>query len=320
MNAAVLSMPNPKLFRRAAYGLALWCGLASTPVLGQDSLTRARALYLAADYEQTLEVLGQFSGGAAPEQLEIAAYRVFCLVALGRTEEATRAIESMVAADPFYQPPETLASPRIRKVFGDTRRAALPTIARREYATAKAAFDRKDPGSTALFERLLTLLADPDLEGPESADLRTLADGFRELSLAFHVPEPVAIEPLRAAAPPVPQAPGPSVGSSPAPVSAPAREGDPGVTPPVTLSQALPLWIPPSRGTDRQQQFDGILEVLIDQRGLVTTATLRASVHPQYDAELLKLARSWKFKAATKDGVPVPYLKVVRIRLRPSGD
>lgn len=312
-------MPDPKTLRRAAYTLALWLGLWSTPLLGQDSLTRARALYLAADYEQALAVLDQSGGDAVPEPIEVSAYRVFCLLALERTEEATRAIESMVAGDPFYQPPDTLASPRIRKVFGDTRRAALPAIARREYVTAKAAFDRKDPASTALFERLRRLLTEPDLEGPESADLRTLADGFRELSLAFHVPEPVAAEPTRVAASPAPQTAGPSVASSVAPASAPAREGDPGVTPPVTVSQTMPVWIPP-RGADRQQQFDGILELLIDERGSVTTATLRSSVHPQYDAELLRLARQWKFRAATKDGVPIPYLKLVRILLRPAGN
>lgn len=325
-------MPAPHAIRRTACALALCCGLWASPVLGQSTLEHARELYLTANYEEALTLLGQLRGDTQAQKTEIAAYQVFCLIALGRTDEATRAIEAIVAADPFYQPADTIASPRIRSVFRDTRRAALPAVAQREYATAKAAFDRKDPGSTALFERVLTLLRDPDLNTPAAADLRVLADGFRELSRAFSAPKPVDAQPAQsavaAAAPPSapstppPAAPQPSpqpglASAAAAAAPLPAREGDPGVTPPVALSQALPPWVP-SRGLERQQQFEGVLLVLIDERGVVTDATLRTRIHPQYDEELLKLARTWKFKPALKDGKPTPYLKVVQIRLRPS--
>ena len=36
-----------------------------------------------------------------------------------------------------------------------------------------------------------------------------------------------------------------------------------------------------------------------------------------YDPELLEMAKSWKFKPATKDGVPVRYRTTVEVRLGP---
>ena len=100
------------------------------------------------------------------DRTEIGTYEVFCLLALGLTDDANRAIAAVVATDPFYQPAESVASPRVRAVFKEARRDALPSVAQREYTVAKAAFDRKDPGSTALFERLLRLLDDPDRKDP----------------------------------------------------------------------------------------------------------------------------------------------------------
>jgi TonB family protein len=97
----------------------------------------------------------------------------------------------------------------------------------------------------------------------------------------------------------------------------PAREGDPGVVPPVAISQDMPRWSPPSAGIERLRAYQGVIEVVIDARGAVTAATIRASVHPQYDAELLRMARTWKFKPATKNGKPLAYAKLVEVRLQP---
>ena len=45
--------------------------------------------------------------------------------------------------------------------------------------------DITDPGAAAMFERLLMLLDDPDVKKlPALADLRTVAEGFRDLSRA----------------------------------------------------------------------------------------------------------------------------------------
>jgi len=56
---------------------------------------------------------------------------------------------------------------------------------------------------------------------------------------------------------------------------------------------------------------------MIDESGNVASAELRQSVHPLYDDELLAAARKWKYKPAMRNGVPMPYVKIVEIRLQP---
>ena len=116
------------------------------------------------------------------------------MLALGRDAEAQSVIESLVVADPLYQPSSEV-SPRVRTAFSDVRRRLLPAIIPQQYAKAKAAFDRKEYAAAAAgFNQVLTVLADPDvvqLAGqPPLSDLRTLATGFQELSTKAIPPPP----------------------------------------------------------------------------------------------------------------------------------
>jgi TonB family protein len=320
--------------------LVLLVGVGASPVLAQASLTRARELYQSADYEQSLAMLDQLRGNGAEELTEIGTYKAFCLLALGRNDDAARAIGAIVAVDPFYQPPESLASPRVRAVFREARQKSLPAIIQRDYAAAKAAFDRKDPNTTALFDRVLRLLGDPDATGPAAADLRLLAEGFRDLSRAFSAPPVVRSSPSQGegpltigrgsegapqpAAAPAPQptrgaqSPGATGAAPPIVSTKPGTEEDPSVTPPVALSQTLPRWNPPAVASlNRSRVLEGVLQVFIDDKGSVTDARIQSSILPQYDTELVKVARTWKFKPAMRNGQPVAYVKVMQIRLTP---
>ena len=117
-------------------------------------------------------------------------YRSLCLLALGRGAEAEAAIAVVVASDPMYQPTETEASPRVRTAFSEVRQRQLPDIARTRYASAKAAFDRKDyPAAEQQFRELLRLIDDPDMGG-RLGDLRMLVTGFVDLSAAAAAPPP----------------------------------------------------------------------------------------------------------------------------------
>jgi hypothetical protein len=333
---------------RTTLGILLVAGALSAPLVAQPSLAHARDLYVAADYEGALAALGDLRPSDG-EATEAGTYKVLCLLALGRSLEATREIESIVATDPFYQLPDTMASPRVRDVFRQTRLKALPAVAQREYTEAKAAFDRRDPEAAKKFARVLALLDEPGLlYSATAADLRLLATGFRDLSREFAAQKPQAVPadtavtapgaaPVTSAAPepnaPEPNAPAPQSAASaeepaaqPAPVTgnvrtpradAPAHEGDPGVTPPVPIVQPMPRWIPPTGSTARREQFEGILELLIDARGSVAHAVLRTPVHPEFDDELLKVARTWTFKPATRAGVPTSYVKFLQVRLSP---
>src|SRR4030095_14568811 len=81
--------------------------LLSGPRLhAQDSLEAARQLYASAEYTSALSMLNGLGNVDSPreERRAIALYRTLCLLAVGRGQEADRAIESMVSADPLYRP------------------------------------------------------------------------------------------------------------------------------------------------------------------------------------------------------------------------
>jgi hypothetical protein len=272
-------------------------------------LSAARDLYASARYDEALAVLNGLqpsSDGGGFDRKSIEQYRSLCLLALGRGSEAESAIAAVVTADPLFMPNETEASPRVRSAFSDVRQRLLPEIASLRYAAAKAAYDRKEyPAAETQFRDLVNLLNDPQMGG-RLTDLRTLAIGFVDLATAAAAPpEPKRVEP----APP-----------APAPVAAPASvnskalhvwTGDePGVTPPVALRQEVPR-VPTMISSQARER--GLLEVVIDEQGRVTGLTMRLSIHPIYDSQLIAAARDWRYKPAMAGGVPVKFRKVIQI-------
>ena len=283
----------------------------------QDTLARAKDLYGLASYEESLAVLNRLHETVSPAvSSEVAGYQVLCLLALGRTDEAEKAIVALVKADPLYRPSESIMSPRTRGKFDAVRRELLPGIAQQTYDKAKAAFDRKDlPVALAEFDRVVALLDDPGLADLQNmADLRRLAIGFRDLSKASatEVPaSPAAVAsnlaaPTEAAAPPAPD---------------PARTytgEDAGVVPPIVVSRRTPVWTPRNE-IEKRRVFRGLLDLVVNEAGDVTSAVLSKSIHSTYDVQLVDMARTWKFRPAMKDGVPVKYRMTIEIRLG-SGD
>ena len=306
---------------RTRHRLAISCvaWLAAVAVVaGQDTLARARELYNLASYDDALLVLSRLQQTASPtESSEIAGYQVFCLLALGRKDDAKRAIAALVRADPLYRPSEATTSPRTRATFNEVRRGLLPGIVQEVYDKAKAAFDRKEPQTAvAEFDRVLALLDEPELaEVSNMADLRRLAAGFRDLSsAAARPPAPVAAlakAPDPPATAPQPAAPEPASREPPT-----YNPDDAGVVPPVAVLRPTPSWQPRNE-IEKRREFRGVLLVLVDERGDVTSAVLGKSVHPTYDTALVQMARTWKFRPATKDGVPVRCRTTIEIRLGP---
>jgi TonB family protein len=181
----------------------------------------------------------------------------------------------------------------------------LPTIIQKKYASAKAAFDRKEfAPASAGFTEMLLLMTDPDVEAaasrPPLSDLRTLAAGFRDLASA-------------AAAPPPPPPPDPVPAARPAPVVPRVfRSGDANVVPPVAIQQELP----PFPGQLRVARV-GMIEVVIDETGIVETATMTQPVSRQYDGLAIAAAKNWRYRPAMVNGVPVKYRKSVQISIKP---
>ena len=284
--------------------------MAATVRAEQDSVAAARDLYASAAYEDALAVLNRLPGSGRPvdETRTIEQYRAFCLLALGRAAEAEHAIESVISADPMYRPSVDL-SPRVRTAFSDVRRRVLPAIIQQKYAQAKAAYDRKEYAAAAdLFSRVLETMSDPDVatqvDRAPLSDMKMLALGFKDLATTASAPPP----PLPAAAPaPVPE---PVVPKAPRIYT--SSDGD--VSPPVAVRQDLPAY--PGQVVIPRQ---GLLEVLIDENGLVEGAVMRVSVSPHYDQLAVAAARAWRFRPATLNGAPVKYRKAVQVTIKPMG-
>jgi len=282
---------------------------APLAVYAQDALTKAKGFYESADYEEALQLLESLKG--KPSNTEAAAYRVFCLVALGRRDEAKAAVESIVKVDPLYRPSNGQVSPRLRSFFEDIRKPLLPEMARQSYASAKAAFDAKNwAPAISEFDRVLALLGEIGSDAAGVADLRTLSVGFRDLARA-------AVEP-----PPAPKPEPPKPQPTPAPAPGPVKPAEPeiygvenaDVKRPTAISKEMPLWVPANAAEERGS-FVGALELVINEAGKVVLVKLIDGVHPRYDQALLKAAAGWTFRPATKNGVPVKYRYTMAVQL-----
>jgi TonB family protein len=78
----------------------------------------------------------------------------------------------------------------------------------------------------------------------------------------------------------------------------------------------MPPWNP-NGALGRQSEYHGMLEILVNERGMVAQASLKRSIFPQYDAALLLATKNWKFQPAMKDGYPVAYRETIAITLSP---
>jgi hypothetical protein len=58
----------------------------------------------------------------------------------------------------------------------------------------------------------------------------------------------------------------------------------------------------------------GVLEVIINEAGIVEMATMRSPIDPRYDALVLTAVRQWRYQPATIGGRPVKFRKVIGVR------
>jgi TonB family protein len=297
-------------------GLIVFFALSAGPAAAQDIMTRAKNLYQTAEYDEALALLDQLKGDPVAEAMpDVAAYRVFCLLALGKDAEAQAGIAGILRRDPGYQPSETETSPRIRAVFQDVRRRLLPQVFQERYSAAKATFERKDYRSAAdQFKMLLLLVDDPLVAGEDSRrDLRMLISGFADIAQASVNTQAPA--PARGATPAQPTV-------SVAAMRLPAGPNqiytavDAGVSPPVAVVKTVPSFRP--GGADLTREFTGVVEVLVNEKGDVAEAKIQKSVYPVYDPRLIAAARQWKFRPAVKDGQPVSYRTYIEVKLVPT--
>ena len=284
---------------------------AATRVYAQAPLDVARDLYASADYEKALglldDLIARNEAGSSRQEADL--YRALCFLALGRREDADRAVEMIVQRDPLYRAPEDIA-PRMRSAFGDAKKRLLPSIIQQHYNAAKLAFDAKNFGVAGDgFQRVLDALNDPDMKHAAAqsplADMKTLASGFRDLSVqAVSPPPPVAA--MMAVPPPVKQNTTPKVARI-------YNGTEAGVTPPVAIVQDFPKF----PGRVPSGGIAGAVEVVIDQDGLVESASMQTPVLSGYDGIVVAAARNWKYHPARVNGEAVKFRKSIRITVVP---
>jgi TonB family protein len=307
-----------KLFFQTS-AIVLMVGLIPRPGAAQDQLAAARDLYAAAAYEDALTVLEHLSANnAATDRFAINQYRAFCLLALGRTVDAERAIEAVVSDRPNYHPSDAEASPRLRSAFTTVRQRMLPAIAQDKYAQAKNAFDQKDfAGAQVGFSDVINTLADPDLgvaaTRPPLSDLGMLAIGFRDLSARSAA---AALEAARGQAVKEPP-PAPLLAPPPLPAAGPAVKhiftgAEPNVMLPMTVRQDFPAY-----SHDTGSMAQGSIEIVIDETGAVESAIIRSSMNPRYDQIVLSATKNWRYKPATLGGAPIKFRKLITISVKP---
>ena len=276
------------------------------PTVGwsQESVQVAQTLYASASYDEALALLErlQLQQLTPSEVRVINQQRAFCLLALGRVQDAELAIAAVVQADPTYRPDGGSASPRVRNAFRDVRGRLLPGIVQAEYAQGRRLYDGKSWADAAIaFQRVAALAADPDLTGSQIAslaDLKMLAEDFAKLADA-------------AATPPPPPAPEPVAPSPPAIDYDGVFDGNStNVVAPVTLRQDLPRW---SNAALPLPRAVGILDVIIAKTGVVERATLTHPIAAFFDRQVLDSTKNWRYTPAQVNGQPVRFRKTIKI-------
>jgi tetratricopeptide (TPR) repeat protein len=303
-------------FALVAVGLAITVGNS-----GADDLRTAKELYAAAAYEEALTTLTRVDTDQLSSLArEVGQYRVFCLFALGRMQEAESAAEALIRTDALVQLDTNETSPRIQTMFEGVRKRLLPALIQDEYRMAKAARDIKNPAEAERHLLAARAMLDEarkaEMWNDSLEDLAVLVDGFLDLGRAAQqaramTPAPAPQTDARTTAP--------THVASAAPLEADAGQprpfdgSDTDVAPPVSIVQNVPSAPPALLTVMRANQKNGIIDVLIDETGAVERVHLRESLHAGYDSMIVNAARAWKYRPAMKGGTPVRYMKTVTI-------
>jgi TonB family protein len=304
----------------------VWCAvvvvLCAATVSAQEPLTKAKALYDAANYEEALTVL------VPVHEPEAQQYRALCMLALGRVQDASGEVDSLIASAPTFEPSAEDVPPRFVSLVSDAKKRLLPSIARKTFSEAREQFKSGDRAEALKkFDVVVTLASTgPFKDTSDAEDLRTLASGFIELARASALSRPAPTTPVPASEPPkvivaeTRPAAAPVSTSPAAPVMAPATTPPPSATAsqhdvsqPVAVRQTIPA-IP--SGMSGLGSPTASVKVEIGTDGHVVNASMQQSAHPLYDRLVLQAARQWLYTPATLNGRPVPSEKVVTIQLR----
>jgi hypothetical protein len=276
----------------------------------QDPLRAAKSLYASAAYEDALTALSRLDILTEPDIVRQAdEYRAFCLYALGRTHEAESVFESIVRNNPLAHLDSPDIPPRLEQTFTQVRRRLLLTLINDRVREARSEFDRKS------FATAEPLLAEAQLLIHEAtgigvtdealSGLNVVIEGFRQLIRSTADQRPALSSPPPAAALP-------RTINAPVPVPATRRlysSGDKDVVPPMPLEETMPTLPRDLAMIAQAWKVTAVLRVVIDETGRVADAAIDRAFNSSVETFIVDTARQWKYRPATKDGVPVRYIK-----------
>ena len=159
--------------------LGSWSAFAPPSAADQDALVRAKALYTSAAYDEALALLNDVSAASPAEAIEANQYRAFCLLALGRADDARKVIQEIVEANPAFQPADAQMSPRLLREYAPLGGEALTLL--------RAAIDQMNLSARA-YDRIIKVARTiADLGGEPQIGIAHIAEAvqYRALDRKF---------------------------------------------------------------------------------------------------------------------------------------
>jgi hypothetical protein len=208
------------------------------------------------------------------------------LIAQGQTAQAAMVFDSLLMANPLYEPKATDLTPESMSAFRASQRVLLPVLAVRGYDRAKAALAAGDIDRAIVTAKETAAI----LERPAANATPEQKQRLQELSEQAAFARATADEVIYTAA-------------------------DPGVIPPRPISRqfpaATPNGVPPHR--------IGTLEMIIGKDGSVEFVKLHTPLNRYHERMIVSAAKAWQYRPAMRAGKAVKYRLTVQINLPENG-
>ncbi len=220
---------------------------------------------------------------AAPRDSE---RRATALIAQGQSAEAAMVFDSLLLANPLYEPKASDLTPESLTAFRNSQKLLLPVLAQRGFDRAKAAM------ATGDVERALAAARETSdiLERPAAESVLHLRDDVQRILDEAGAAKAAADEIVYTRA-------------------------DAGVVPPRAISRQFPATTPNGVPAHRV----GTLEMIIGKEGNVEFVKLHTPLNRYHERMIVSAAKAWIYRPATRGGKPVRFRLTVTINLPENG-
>jgi hypothetical protein len=212
--------------------------------------------------------------------------RATALIAQGQASEAAMVFDSLLLANPLYEPRESDLAPESLTAFRNSQKLLLPVLAQRGYDRAKAALAAGDADRAIASAREAAAI----LERPAAAPAAHLRDDVQQILDEAGTAKATADEIVY-------------------------TKADAGIVPPRALSRQFPATTPNGVPAHRV----GTLEMIIGKEGTVEFVRLHTPLNRYHERMIVSAAKAWLYRPATKAGKPVRFRLTVTINLPENG-